>query len=191
MKTNQQSRQVATVAILIALATIIQYFSTSLYGLFPLPIKPTLMPIVVILASVCYGPKIGAILGGYMGLYSVVYNTVVYNVAASFLFSPFVPKGNLFSLVIALVPRVLIGIVPYYIYKLWQNKAGLFLAGAMGALTNIVFVFSGIFVFFQGVYQGDVMALLGAVFTSNSIIELIVDAFVTMLVAPRVLKATK
>ncbi|KXT76522.1 ECF transporter S component [Streptococcus sp. DD12] len=191
MKTNQRSRQVAIVAILIALATIIQYFSTVLYGLFPLPIKPTLMPIVVILASVCYGPKIGAILGTYMGLYSVVYNTVVYNVAASFLFSPFVPNGNLFSFLIALVPRILIGVVPYYIYKLWQTKGGLFLAGAMGALTNTVFVLSGIFIFFQTVYQGDVMALLGAVFASNSIIELLVYAFVTMLVAPRVLKATK
>ena len=49
----------------------------------------------------------GAILGLLMGLFSLTMNTLGFN-PASYLFSPFVPHGNLYSLLIALVPRILI-----------------------------------------------------------------------------------
>ena len=60
---------------------------------FVLPIKPTLTHIPVIIASIVYGPKIGAYLGGFMGIMSIIRNTVIYTVS-SYLFSPFV-KGEL------------------------------------------------------------------------------------------------
>ncbi|MCW1043306.1 ECF transporter S component, partial [Streptococcus anginosus] len=80
------------------------------------PIKPTLVHVPVIIASIVYGPRIGAILGGLMGIMSVTVNTLTL-LPTSYLFSPFVENGNFASLIIALVPRILIGITPYFVYK--------------------------------------------------------------------------
>ena len=49
------------------------------------------------IASIIYGPRTGAILGLLMGLFSLTMNTLVIT-PASYLFSPFVPHGNLYSL---------------------------------------------------------------------------------------------
>ena len=46
-----------------------------------------------------------------MGIMSIVRNTIVYTVG-SYLFSPFVEGGTWASAVIAIVPRILIGIFP-------------------------------------------------------------------------------
>ena len=48
--------------------------------------------------------------------FSVTMNTLVLT-PASFLFSPFVSHGNLYSLIIALFPRILIGVTPYFVYR--------------------------------------------------------------------------
>ena len=47
--------------------------------------------------------ELGAILGLLMGLFSLTMNTLVIT-PASYLFSPFVLTGNLYSLIIAIVP---------------------------------------------------------------------------------------
>ncbi len=185
---RQRSGQVAIIAIFIALFFIVNYFSTILYGLFPLPVKPTLLPILVILASVCYGPRLGSFMGLFMGLFSVVNNTIA-QTPMSYLFSPFVQHGNFLSLVVAIVPRVLIGLIPYFIYKGLKNRTGLFLAGVAGALTNTIFVFLGIFVFFSQVYGDNIMALLASISLSNSIAEMIIDGILVAAIAPRLLKS--
>ena len=43
----------------------------------PSGIQPTLVHIPVVIASVIYGPRIGAVLGLLMGLFSVTMNTMV------------------------------------------------------------------------------------------------------------------
>ena len=56
-----------------------------------------------------------------MGILSVITNTVQPGLT-SFVFSPFVTigeqSGNWLSLVVAILPRVLIGLTAYYSYKL-------------------------------------------------------------------------
>ena len=64
-----------------------------------------------------------------MGLLSLTVNTITI-LPTSYLFSPFVPNGN-YSAIIAIVPRILIGLTPYLVYKLMKNKTGLILAGAL------------------------------------------------------------
>ena len=78
----------------------------------------------VVIASIIYGPRTGAILGLLMGppLASPM-NTLVIT-PASYLFGPFVPHGNLYSLIIAIVPRVLIGVTPYFVYRWIRNRTG-------------------------------------------------------------------
>lgn len=88
---------------------VIHFVSSLVFNIWPIPIKPTLVHIPVIIASVLYGPRIGAILGGLMGIISVITNTIIL-LPTNYLFSPFVDHGTFASLIIAIIPRILIGI---------------------------------------------------------------------------------
>ena len=50
--------------------------SSLLFNLFPFPIKPTIVHIPVIIASIIYGPRVGVTLGFLMGLLSLTVNTI-------------------------------------------------------------------------------------------------------------------
>ena len=155
---NKRSN-IAPIAIFFASMIVIHLLSSIVFNVLPFPIKPTIVHIPVIIASIIYGPRIGAILGFLMGMISLTVNTITI-LPTSYLFSPFVPNGNLASLAIAIIPRILIGLTPYFVYKLLRNKAGLIFAGALGSLTNTVFVLGGIFFLFGNVFDGNIQKLL-------------------------------
>lgn len=185
-----KSSDISRVAIFFAIMLVIHFISSLVFNLWPVPIKPTLVHIPVIVASIMYGPRIGTILGGLMGVISVVTNTVVL-LPTSYLFSPFVDQGNLASLMIAMVPRLLIGITPYCCYKFIHNKFGLVLSGLVGSLTNTVFVLSGIFVFFSTVFGGNIKALLATIVSTNAIVEMIISALVAFTLIPTLSKLNR
>lgn len=187
---RHKSSDISRVAIFFAIMLVIHFISSLVFNLWPVPIKPTLVHIPVIVASIIYGPRIGTILGGLMGVISVVTNTVVL-LPTSYLFSPFVDQGNLASLMIAMVPRLLIGITPYYCYKFIHNKFGLALSGLVGSLTNTVFVLSGIFVFFSTVFGGNIKALLATIVSTNAIVEMIISALITFTLIPTLSKLNR
>ncbi len=54
-----------------AIMLVINFLTSLVFNLWPVPIKPTLVHVPVIIASIVYGPRIGAILGGLMGIMSV------------------------------------------------------------------------------------------------------------------------
>lgn len=180
---NTRSNQVATIAMFFATMLVIHLVTSVLFNILPFPIKPTLVHIPVIIASIIYGPRVGSVLGGLMGIISVITNTIVY-LPTSYLFSPFVENGNLYSLLIALVPRILIGITPYYTYKWMHHKTGLIFAGAIGSMTNTVFVLSGIFIFFSNVYDGNIQQLLAGIVGTNAIAEMVISAILTLAIVP-------
>ncbi|MGT2681541.1 ECF transporter S component [Streptococcus porci] len=181
---RKKSNQTATVAMFFAVMIVINILSSILFNILPFPIKPTLVHIPVIVASILYGPRIGATLGGLMGIISVTHNTI-FQIPTSYLFSPLVENGNLNSLIIAIVPRVLIGITPYFVYKLLKSRSGLLLAGAIGSMTNTIFVLSGIFLLFSNVYNGNIQAMLATVLGTNAIAEMLISAFLTTVIVPR------
>lgn len=187
---RHKSSDISRVATFFAIMLVIHFISSLVFNLWPVPIKPTLVHIPVIVASIMYGPRIGTILGGLMGVISVVTNTVVL-LPTSYLFSPFVDQGNLASLMIAMVPRLLIGITPYYCYKFIHNKFGLVLSGLVGSLTNTVFVLSGIFVFFSTVFGGNIKALLATIVSTNAIVEMIISALVAFTLIPTLSKLNR
>lgn len=187
---RHKSSDISRAAIFFAIMLVIHFISSLVFNLWPVPIKPTLVHIPVIVASIIYGPRIGTILGGLMGVISVVTNTVVL-LPTSYLFSPFVDQGNLASLMIAMVPRLLIGITPYYCYKFIHNKFGLVLSGLVGSLTNTVFVLSGIFVFFSTVFGGNIKALLATIVSTNAIVEMIISALITFTLIPTLSKLNR
>lgn len=175
----KKQSSIAQIAIFFAIMLVLHLLSSVIFNLLPVPIKPTIIHIPVIIASIIYGPRIGAVLGALMGIISVVTNTVVL-LPTSYLFSPFVENGSINSLMIAMVPRILIGITPYFVYKWMKNKPGLVLAGAVGSMTNTIFVLGGIFILFSSVYNGDIRAMLALVLSANSISEMIISALLTV-----------
>lgn len=95
---------------------------TPFIGYIPLGFtRATIIHIPVIIGSLMMGPKNGAILGGVFGLTSLINNTIN-PTATSFVFSPFIQigdiHGGLASIIICFVPRILVGVIPYYVYKL-------------------------------------------------------------------------
>ena len=107
------------------------------------------------------GPKNGAVLGAVFGLTSLIKNTLEPSLL-SFAFSPFYSVGgvggNGFSVIIALVPRILVGVVPYFVYKglvkVMKNFKGRRLvaipvAAALGSFTNTLLVMNMIYFFFK------------------------------------------
>ena len=129
-------------------------------------IKVTMVHVPVIIGSVIMGPKQGAVLGGMFGLTSLINNTITPTVT-SFVFSPVLAmemmglKGALMSLIICFIPRILIGIVPYYVYggirkMMKKGKSSLMMAlgaaGVAGSLTNTLLVMNLIYLLFGKEY---------------------------------------
>ncbi|MGT2784173.1 ECF transporter S component [Streptococcus merionis] len=187
---KKQSNTLAVVAMFFATMLVIHFMTSFIFNVLPVPIKPTLVHVPVIIASIIYGPRIGASLGFLMGIISVVTNTMIL-LPTSYLFSPFVPNGNINSLIIAMIPRILIGITPYFVYNFLKNKTGLIIAGAIGSMTNTLFVLGGIFILFANVYSGDVQAMLATVFGANAIAEMVISAILTVAVVPVLEKLAK
>lgn len=124
-------------------------------------IKATLIHVPVIIGSIVLGPKKGAVLGATFGVTSLINNTFNPSLL-SFAFSPFYSIGDIggspWSIVIALVPRILAGIVPYYVFigirKLLRCRRGsqtiaLPIACALGSFTNTLLVMNMIYFFFK------------------------------------------
>lgn len=161
------------------------------------PLSATLMHIPVIIIALTMGRKYGCALGLIFGLCSV-WNATFAPSITSFCFSPFITvgnvSGNFTSLIIAILPRVLIGFCAASVYSFvihrFHNESGAVLAGALsGALTNTILVLGLIMVFFGQEYasaldipyQTLLSVLLGVVFT-NGIAEAIIGCIVTWMV---------
>lgn len=187
---NKKSKQTSTIALLFTTMIVIEVISQLIFQTFPLPIKPTITFIPVIVTSIIFGPRIGASLGLGMGIMSVIRNSILIG-PSSYLFSPLAPGGNFSSLIIAIVPRVLIGVIPYLIYKYLNNRFGTALAGASGAFTNTLFVLTGAFLLFPNFMNGDGQKLMQAILSILSLVEIIIATSLTSLIIPRLKKIKK
>lgn len=164
----------------------------------------TTIHIPVILGSILLGPKRGAVLGGVFGLTSLINNTL-YPKVTSFVFTPFfsggVAEGGIGSLVICFVPRILVGVVPYYVYKFLSRRdrrrpLALAVAGFAGSLTNTLLVMNLIYLLFgeqwaaaQGKAGEFLYGVILGVIGVNGVPEAIVAALLTMLVGGGLLRA--
>lgn len=175
MKSNTRS-MVMTSAI--AAIIIIMAFVPFL-GYIPLGfMNATIIHVPVIIGAILLGPKDGAFLGLIFGLTSLWKNTFMPN-PTSFVFSPFVTiggyGGNFLSLIICLVPRILIGVVAYYVYlsivrtgkegdRKRKNLAYI-CAGVAGSLTNTLLVMNMIYLFFGNNYAAASNKVLEGLYT--------------------------
>lgn len=206
MKNKEKTFQLVLTALF--LSVLILLTSVPFLGFIPLgPINATTLHIPVIIASIVLGPKIGGFLGGCFGLISMIRSTIIIT-PMSFVFSPFIAPlgttdgGSWKALLVAFIPRILIGVVPYFVY-LWSKKIfktkgkafGLFLAGLAGGLTNTILVMNFIYFLFKPEYSevlgkaGDAVyaAIISVIFVQG-IPEAIVAGLATAAVASVLLK---
>ncbi|SFA68775.1 Uncharacterized membrane protein [Acetitomaculum ruminis DSM 5522] len=161
-------------------------------------INATTIHIPVIIGSILLGPIDGAILGFVFGCTSLI-NATFNPGLTSFVFSPFYSVGEIHgsfaSLIVCFIPRILIGVVPYFVFKLLRKalknlKTGglipsLTVAGVAGSLTNTILVMGLIYILFGaqyaqalGVETGALLGLIMTVVFTNGIIEAIVAAII-------------
>lgn len=119
---NEKTYELVLTALFTAIIVIMAF--TPL-GYIPLVvINATIIHIPVILGALFLGPKKGAFLGFVFGLTSFINNTFKAATASAFVFSPVLAynvvgvSGIFKSLYICFVPRILVGVVPYFIYLL-------------------------------------------------------------------------
>lgn len=166
-------------------------------GYVPLgPLNATTMHIPVIIAGIILGKKQGAELGFVFGLTSMIKATVQPGIT-SFCFSPFVTigtiSGNYKSLLIAFIPRILLGYLSGWIFEKMKEKGhenqGVLVGALIGTMTNTILVLSGIYLFFGKAYasslgiaySGLITVLLGVVST-NGLLEAILACIVSVAV---------
>jgi len=184
---------------------------TPFLGYIPLGFtRATIIHIPVIIASLLMGPKKGGALGFLFGLTSFINNTMN-PTPTSFVFTPFYSiagvSGGWGSVIICFLPRILVGIIPYYVYKLiirFSNEKtkktgvssiGLVTAGVAGAMTNTLLVMNLIFLFFREAYASANNVAVSGVYTFilsiigiNGVPEAIVAGVLTLCIGRALLK---
>ena len=180
---------------------------TPFLGYIPLRFtRATIIHVPVIVASLLMGPKKGGALGFLFGLTSFINNTMN-PTPTSFVFTPFYSvgdvSGGIGSIIICFIPRILVGVVPFYVYRLAMkvrkkpgvSPTGLILAGVAGALTNTLLVMNLIFVFFREAYAAANDVAVTAVYTFilsvigiNGVPEAIIAGILTLCIGKALLK---
>lgn len=187
---RQNTRSMVQTAIFGAIIIIMAF--TPFLGYIPLGFtRATIIHIPVILASLLLGPKKGASLGFLFGLTSFINNTMNPTIT-SFVFTPFYNlgefEGGFGSIIICFLPRILVGVLPYYIYKLIKkidkkpvSSWGLIISGVAGSMVNTLLVMNLIYMFFRedyaaanGVMVKVVYGFILSIITINGVPEAIV-----------------
>lgn len=160
-------------------------------GFIPLPfMKATIMHVPVIIGAIIEGPLVGAAVGLVFGLFSIYQN-----ITAPTLLSPIFMNP-----IVAIIPRVLIGIIAYYVYKFMIkkfNKASLAygFAAAFGTFTNTIGVLGLTYILFANQYaalkdvsQDAVLGMLSTIVVTNGIPEAIVSVLIVIPVVTGLMK---
>ena len=164
------------------------------FGMIPTPwMKITIQHLPVIIGGIVEGPIIGGIVGLIFGLFSMYLN-----MSQPVLLSPIFMNP-----IIAIIPRVLIGIVSYYVFKIMKEKfnkekLGLILAAIAGTITNTAGVLGLTYILameqfatLKEISSAAVAGALGTIAVSNGIPECIVAVMIEVPVCLALFKLNK
>lgn len=205
MNTKKKQDKVRDQVILALFTAIVLLLAFTPIGLIDLPIiKATILHIPVIIGSVILGPKKGAFLGFVFGLSSIIKNTTAPSLL-SFAFSPFIPlpglgEGSVLAVIICFIPRILVGVTPYFTVKGIEflvekmsgkknqaiRSAATTVSAIVGAFTNTILVMGMIYLFFKEPYAAannipvdTVLTVILGIVGTNGVPEAIVAAVIT------------
>lgn len=154
-------RKVAVTGILSALSIALNFTPLGFMLVPGLQVQITLMHIPVIIGAILEGPVVGAFIGMVFGLFSLYQATVTPLPIAFAFINPLV----------SVLPRVLIGLVAYYVYaslnKIFNERRRPISVGVSAVLataTNTIGVLGMIYIFYAQRYI-DALGLTGKVST--------------------------
>lgn len=161
-------------------------------GFVQLPmLKLTIMHVPVIIGAILEGPMVGALIGLMFGLFSVYQNLSAPNFLSFAFYNPLV----------SVMPRILIGITAYYVYKLiarYKESIGIAVGAAIGSFTNTVGVLGMIYILYLQEYakakELNIGAAVKALLTAggtNGVLEAILAAVITVPIVLAVNKIKK
>lgn len=160
-------------------------------GFIPIPpVKATIMHIPVIIGAIVEGPVVGSLVGLVFGLFSMYQNFTAPGPTSFIFWNP----------IIALVPRILIGITAYYVYTFLKHKIKnksicIGVAAICATLVNTIGVLSLTYVFYLekysnalGINSSTAGAAIAAVGITNGIPEAIISGVISVPVVIAILK---
>lgn len=179
-KSKFSVRQIAMIGMLSAISI---FLGLTGLGFIPIPpVKATIMHIPVIIGAIVEGPIVGSLVGLVFGLFSMYQNFTAPGPTSFIFWNP----------IIALVPRVLIGIVAYYVYillrKRFKNQSiSIAIASICATLINTIGVLGLTYVFYLERYSailkinpqtaGIAIATIGL---TNGVPEAVVSAVISV-----------
>ena len=193
---NTQKNKTYRIAILGILSAfiIIQTFVPFLGNIPIPPLNPTIIHITVIVAAFVLSTKDGLLVGLVWGLARMV---KAYTLPAS-------PLDLLLwtNPVIAVVPRVMVGLVAGLIFhaflKRKQEKRGMVIAAVLGSLTNTVLVLGFIALFYGNEYAtalnvdpSNLLKVLAGIVATNGIGEAVAAGLIAPFIAKALMKVRR
>ena len=159
-KSHENIRKMVIIAML---SGICLFLGLTGLGFIPLPLfKLTILHLPVIIGAIIEGPIVGGSIGLIFGLFSIYQNITAPTPMSPFFYNPLV----------SIVPRVLIGVLSYYIYKLIRAKLknaklSISIAAICGSLVNTVGVLGTIYLIYFKDYA-EILMSKGTI-ASNSV----------------------
>ena len=184
-------RRMTVISVLSAISIVLSMIP--FVGYIPLgPVKATIMHVPVIVGAVIEGPVVGAAVGLIFGLTSL-FKAFTEPTITSFCFM---------NPIISVLPRILIGVVSYYVYKLIYKISKRvylsgFVAGVLGSLTNTIGVMGLIYVIYADKYMqaigqaGNAGKYILLICATNGIPEAIVAGILVAAVAVVMIRKSK
>ncbi|MGM9531279.1 ECF transporter S component [Intestinibacter sp.] len=156
------------------------------------PVDATIMHVPVIIGAVVEGPLVGAAVGLIFGLTSLFKAFTEPSIASFCFMNP----------IISVLPRILIGVVAYYVYALMYKISKRvylsgFVAGVLGSLTNTIGVMGLIYIIYADKYMqaigqsGNAGKYILAICATNGIPEAIVAGILVAAVAVVMIRKSK
>ena len=206
----QNRRAIKELVLTSLFAAIIIIMAFTPMGYIPLGIiNATIIQIPVIIGSLFCGPKQGSLLGFLFGFTSFLKNTIMPSTLSAFVFSPVLAanlygvRGVLCSTFICFVPRIMVGVLPYFMYKAMKKVSkfkilNFAVAGVVGAFVNTFLVMGSIFALYkdayaqaQGIDPSAVLGIIGGVISFNGVIEAILSGIIVSAVGIVLVKIKK
>lgn len=136
-------RQLAIIGMLSAISIVL---GVTRLGFIPIPpVNATIMHIPVIIGAILEGPLVGGFVGLIFGIFSIIQSITTPTVVSFAFMNPLV----------SVLPRVLIGIISYYVYRAIKvnNKfIPTAVAALTGSLVNTIGVLGTIFIIYLAPY---------------------------------------
>lgn len=172
---------VRKMAIIGVLAAISIMLSMTPLGFIPIgPTNATIMHIPVIIGAILEGPVVGIVVGFIFGAASLIRNLTMPTITSFAFINPLV----------SILPRVLIGVVAYYVYKLTMKISknafvSGWITGVIGSLVNTIGVLGMIYILYGARYvealgksAETAKTVILTLIATNGIPEAIVGGFV-------------